>query len=120
MQPVIRPVPVPGADGEPMPERLTPDQVAALWASRQRFPPDGQSLQRQAGAAAWLAKQSPHLVVRAMYGIGRVFPHSKGEAWTCDDVRRKWDKAIQEAEKHPELVTARTAQAITERMNGGG
>ena len=119
---VIRPVPVPGADGEPLPERLTPDMVVALWASRQAFPPDPASMQRQASAAAWLAKQQPEHVVRAMYGIDHVWPHKppKSEPWTCEDVRRQWDKALQASEKHPALVDARTAEAINNRMNGGG
>lgn len=105
-----------------MPERLTPDQVVALWASRQAFPPDHASMQRQAGAAGWLAKQPAEHVVRAMYGIEYVWPHKppKSEAWTCEDVRAKWDKALQASEKHPALVDARTAQAIKDRMNGGG
>lgn len=114
-------VPVPGADGEPMPERLTTEQVVALWASRQGFPPDAASCERQADAARWLAGQEPEHVVRAMYGIACVWPHApppkgKGEPWTCADVRKKWDTALQASENHPDLVDARTARRITERM----
>lgn len=119
--PIIRPVPVPGSDGEPVPERITPDQVVALWSSRQPFPPDPQSLQRQAVAAAWLAKQPAEHVVRAMVGITLVWPHKppKSEPWTCADVQAKWDKALQASEQHPALADARTAEAINNRMNGG-
>jgi hypothetical protein len=110
------------ASTDPMPERLTPEHVVQLWAAkwqeRSGKPPDLASVERQQAAAKWLAQQDPENVVRALWGIARVFPFKKGEAWNLADVQKHWDKALAESDNHPDLVDARTAKRITERMNG--
>jgi hypothetical protein len=114
---------LPGApvgEVEEVPEHFTAEQVVVLWAEAQKFRPDKESARRQMDAARWLAKQPAEHVTRALYGIGHVFPYSKGEVWTLADVRLKWTQALQESEKHPALVDARTARVVNERVNGAG
>jgi hypothetical protein len=100
------------------PEQMTPEWVVELWAKRAGVRLDPTIIESQMPAARWLAKQDPESVGRAFYGIGYVWPHSKGEAWTCQSVKAKWSEAIANSERHPDLVNARTARRITERMEG--
>lgn len=106
-------------EGAPLPEFLTWEQVAALWGSRQPILPDEDSLRRQETAARWLAGKPAEQVLRAMWGITQLWPHAppKGEPWTCADVQRQWDKALQKSEDHPDLKELRFAAALTERIN---
>lgn len=69
-------------------------------------PPDGEMGKLGAAGKRLAEKHAPSSIVRAMLGMGGLYPHSKGEPWDLFDLERKFTKASAAATQVDEVQEA--------------
>jgi len=77
-------------------------------------PPNGQRGKLGAAGKRLAAQQSPSEIVRAMIGMGSLYPHSNGEPWDLMDLERKFTKASAAAVNDPTVERERFRRAFLE------
>lgn len=98
---------------------LSPNELVAFWIDQQSSKPAQAQIRKQGAAAKRICGEySRSEIVQAAVGISQLFPHSDGEPWDLFDLERKFAKAMEGANNHPDARIARDIQHTMTILGG--